>query len=631
MASNLGISIRRNDDGIVASGDLLAALPGGDVAVSAKMHLATNEPTGSMRFKLGPVAPSLLAQIDPIFAPLQALTMPVRLDAEAGFRKDGQWDNARLDIEAGAGTIALENIYPTPMAIENMQARLRADRQVGTIWLDNLNIVTDGVSLALQGEANRLADHDRLNMTLTASGLTPEKLVNLWPVAAAQNGREWVRDHLQGGIVENLNATLAVQSPIGQPLAASITQLEGRFAVKDVNVLYHPALPIIEKTSGTAILTANDLVFEKISGKTRDIDLSNVALRIDGFNAPDQNLVVEGDAKGPLRTVLTALNHPNFGYAKQIGLDPADISGISESHFRFAMPLINDLDIKDVDMLVTGKVTALNIDHAVAGLPISGGNLALNIDNNRMQARGRADIAGMALDVNWMQSFLKKDRISQHIAFKGIADASILGGLVGVDQPFLQGSIGLDGDYTELRNRGAELALNADIAGATLIWPDGMAPINPLEVVGQKLRIKANRAGNGLWVVPKLTLEGKDVAIAGRAYQGPTGGSEIILDQFRLGKTDLAVTWKQDGAGAVMVGITGRLFDLDPWLKTPPGATTEPTSVDEDIAVIPDESGPLDDALGFPISLSIMVDQMRMGGSLPWQQVAGQFSNDGER
>ena len=631
LASKLAINIRRNDDGLLATGDLLATLPGGDVPISAKIHLAADDDKGAATFTLGPVAPSRLAEIDPLLAPLQALTMPVRVEAEAGFRKNGQWDNARLNLEAGAGTLALADLYDTPLAIDHLTARLRADLSVKTVWLDHLELQTEGTTLTAKGQAQRIDNQDRLTLDLTAGVMSSEKLVKIWPIAAATNGRLWVKDHLSGGLVENASVSVDLLAPTGQPQVATLQRLDGQFTVKDVNVLYHPALPPVEKANGHGTLTAQGLVFDNLSGKSRDLEIAKATLKIDGFDRDDQNLVIEGDAKGPLRTILTALNHPRFGYAKQLGLDPADVSGVTEAHFRFALPLLAVLDIADVDMNVAGKVTALNIDNAVAGLPLSGGNLAITLNNKRMLARGRTDIAGMPLDVDWQQSFLKKDKVTSRIAFKGTADASILGGFAGLDQAFLQGNIGLEGEYRELRDKGADLTLNADVSQSSLIWPDGLAPINPLQAEGRVLRVKANRAANKLWVVPQLALDGKNVAIIGRAYQGATGGTEIILDQFRLGATDVGVNWKQAGNGAVTLAISGRVLDLDPWLKTPADAVIENEPAGEPTDEPDNSTGPLDDALGFPLSLSIMVDQMRMGGSISWQQVAAQLTNDGER
>lgn len=631
LASDLKIMIRRNRQGLLASGDLVFALPGGGVPVSAKIHLPAHAPKGAALVRLGPIDPTRLADLDPALGVLKALDMAVSLEAEAGFQKTGALDSARLMLKAGKGKITLPDYYQEPLVIDSLVANLRADRTIKTVWLDDLSVAIADAKLNLKGTARQADTDTHIDLSMQAEGLTPEQLVSIWPQHTVAGARTWIAEHMSEGRIPSASASLSLRAPVAQPAALSLVSLDGQFDVAGVRVAYHPALPAVENASGQAHINASSLVFDQLTGRAKDIDISKTRVEITGFDAHDQHIVIEGDGKGPLRTILQALNHKRFGYMRQIGIDPNDISGIADTHFRFGLPLLRDLDIKDVDINVTGKVTALGMDNALAGLPITGGNLAISLDNTAMIAKGRTELAGMSVDLDWQQSLQKQDKVSSKIAFKGAGDGSIIAGILGLKDPLLEGPIAIDGVYRDLRDRGADVSMTADVTAASFVWPDGMAPINPIKVSPEKLTINASQSRTGLWQASRLSVQGQGIDITGQASQ--TGDdaapeTEVTFDRFVVGDTDINMAIRQTAQGAVLINLRGKMLDLNPWLKTPDDVPETEIAAPENLA---QEESPLDDPVGFPLAISINVDAMRMGGTVPWQKVAGQLANDGQR
>lgn len=635
LASDLAITIRHGRDGLLASAEMALDIPGTKVPVSARLHLPSAAEKGAALFRIGAISPSTLADLRPGLSALKALGMPVGVEAEADFHRDGRLDSAVLALEAQSGTINLPEYYREPLKIDSLKAHMRADRTIGSLWLDDLLIRAQGADIAAKGTVRTDEQGHHLDVDITANGVTPENLVQLWPHNLVPGAHEWIAANISKGKVQNARAHLSFLGRADNPLNPELVDLDGHFDVSGVQVQYHPNLPPVVNATGTAHITPKTLIFENLSGISNSLELSQTRVTIDGFDQKLQHLTVEGNGKGPLRTIMAALDDPHFGYARQIGVDPADVSGVADAQFRFSLPLLANLNIGDVDMLVTGKVTALGLADAVGGLPISGGNMAITLDNNRLLAKGRADIAGMGVDVSWQQSLIRKEKITSQITFNGKADGTVIGGMLGLDQPLVEGPMAIDGRFRTFRDRGADLKLDADVADARFIWPDGLIPVNDPGVAPQKLSLTATRSNKGEWSSDDIHLTGKDISVSAQiSGTGQGQAAQIILDPFVFGGSQISAHINRSAEGAILVAINGALLDLDPWFRTPPPDPASPQEepVDNiDAVPVDDGGGPLEDAVGFPLAIAINVDQMRMGGNVPWQQVTAQFANNGQR
>lgn len=579
---SLDLMLQRDPAGLRATAAGAIEQAAGRTYVSASAWLDRHSETVRGTLSVSGLRPSQLAPaaIDRSGDTMAALAgLDLALSGSIAFRSAADGTQAALDfaLRAESGRLVppgLEGSYPVRFA----ELRGRLSDGLETLVLDELRLDLDGPTLEFSGTASNLLRSPVGEATAVVRNMPLDRLPGLWPPTLGPNPRAWVLGNLSDGRIEEARATVAFQVADGRVAA---TDLLGGLTFGGVTVDYFAPLPPVSGVDGIATFDDASFNIDILGGTIRQTDIGGGATgpvavpsgRIDitGLDGRDHRIAISLEANGPLGSMLEVVDHPALGYASEIGLDPATVSGTASSQLDFRFPLIDDLMLGQVEIGVAGTLAGTAVRDVVGGLDLTDGELALDLDKDGMLVEGTGALAGLPLTLSWRERF-GEHRPQRELAASGTLEAQDLGRF-GFDlAPAVDGPLAIT-----VRGEGSaqrlDLALSADLTQAVLDLPD--------------IALGKPAGSAGTFDVTLALLDGEpfgDAHAAIRAddlvaeiplrFAAPSGNADggVGLDRIgpaalRFGRNDLRVTATPLPDIGWDVGVTGASLDLEPLLR----------------------------------------------------------------
>jgi hypothetical protein len=414
-AEGVDLAVVRGAKGV--RGDFSLAMPMGNSLPEAHAFYRyfADRQVLDLDMKIDGVRPDDIPPLIPELAQLQHLDAPVsgtlrtRIDL-AHHRAMG----SRLDLALGrgqlhsdwlpTGSVALEKgeiaVVYAPEASEARVEKAVFDLGGGTQLV--LDGAVEGVTSDLIATLPAaLPGHLTAKFAGALKHVPLARLHELWPTSFSPGGRQWALANIHSGILDEVTLKAALDLDPATH-AGTVLSAQGGLRYHDLTISYFNGLPMARKVSGTARFAGNRLDFTPTGGEVKALKVTGGTLQLSDLDGPTQWATIDLAVSGPLHDVLDVIDAKPLHYAHAIGIDPAQVSGRTETELHFRFPLLADLKLDAIEYRAKSAISGANLGKAVLDRALTDANLALDLTTAGAHVRGTARFDGTPakLDAN---------------------------------------------------------------------------------------------------------------------------------------------------------------------------------------------------------------------------------------
>ncbi len=353
------------------------------------------------------VNPSAVPAIAGAARELKGLRIPLSGKAAASIGLDGALRQIRVDVTGEAGMLAYPELFAEGLDIAALKVRGAYDAGPGEATIEEFSVALGktaetGPVIAITADAKDLWGKGRITAKAALTRLAIGQADRYWPKGAAEGAREWVAENIPKGTVDRATLNLGVQVADGQIDKARVSRVGGEIRYKDLEVHYLRPLEPIVGVTGTAKYDLKAMVFKVEPGaKVTGFTMTGADITIGGLDVGKETMALKVGLEGPAKSLISILNQPRLDLVSGLGLDPTEVKGDLTVSAELAFPLLEDLDLDDMDILsgAKSKRVVLNkkaADHALADLDVLIHHT--NIGWREIKVSGRTVVGGGAED-----------------------------------------------------------------------------------------------------------------------------------------------------------------------------------------------------------------------------------------
>ncbi len=613
------IALVRDAEGISAEGSVVFGES--DKAIRADLSGIYRAESGATELGLvfSDVLPATLAKFAPELEPLGQLDAHLEGILTLSLDSDLEPSGMSVDVRAGAGRVQLDTLFDAPVPFDSATFRVRSERGLDTFVLENAALELGETTILLNGNARHVLDQWNLGVVAEVRSLPVNSIETYWPEEVEPNARAWITENLKDGHVDSAVVRARASVPEADPAGFEISDYDGEIRFRETAVHYLRPLPPVREVFGVARFDTRNFDVDLGGGTLGDLVAESGRVEILGLNGPPrgENIKIEVTISGPVRDAFEILDSEPLGFISGFGLDPARTSGSHRTNAVFAFPLLNDVLIDQIAVATASRMVEFGAEDAVFGLPVSEGDLTLNVNRDGMEVSGTAEIGNVPVGLTWNERFEEGDGVRTRYKVRtNLDDAGrIEFGLDGI--PFVSGPAGVGLTYAIGWDGAAIGAAEIDLADVTV----DLDPFGWTKMPGEEGRafVRFLVQDEILTSMPELSVRSGDLEIdgAGLFRSGPDGPElqRLTLERLVFGETDAFVNIEWPDGVPQIISVGGASLDLRPVME---GLFEDSEEGDEE-----------DTAMQVVISEQSPVGEIRLGEETSLLGTFGTFFNDG--
>lgn len=430
----------------------------------------------------------------------------------------GQFTFSNLSLSPG-------RLYPEPLQIGSVTADLRLklnpfELDFGQIQLD----IGDSKMLA-KGTFDAGPGGWSLSVDGNLDQMTPERLVELWPEAAAPKPREWVEENISDGLLRDIAVALRMK-PGEKP------EIFADFQFQDAQIQFLPTMPPITGAAGQATLVGNRFVVTAGAGRVEGDEGGAIDVTGTSFIIPDISIrqaapgIVRFTGEGSITSILSLLNRPPLSVLKDTPLPVALADGQVRATGTVSMPLTKGVPLDEIEFHFNGVSGPVVSTELVPGYTVTSDRLRIEGDQTYVRVFGPGRIGEVPAEVSWRQAIGKgASKDSRVEGTVELSQTTVDTFHIGLPTGTVSGSG--KGRFTlDLRpGKPPELALESELEGVRLRAPE-IGWTKPAENKGL-LRLTATLTEPAR--VDSLVVQGGGLKSSGSVTIKPDGGLDRAL------------------------------------------------------------------------------------------------------
>jgi hypothetical protein len=575
-APRASVVLRRGEEGITGSAEIDLEIGDRLVSLTVEGEYGAAKSAVDLDLHFSDVVPADLARQGEAMAALAPIHVPLGGSVALTLGLDGTLSGVTFDLTGGQGNLDLPEHFDEPLDIQRLLLQGRLDDSLDVVRLESALIDLGGPVVRLSGNASWPKKGLGLAAVGTIENLSVADLKRLWPIGAGSSAREWVRGNILGGLIPEarFNIEFPPGATVGGGLPAEAVSLDFRF--QDLTAVYYQPLPPLTGAKGTAHLSVQSLALSVSEAWLADLAVTQGSVRLTGLDQEDQFGEMSLVVTGPTSAMMAVLDLEPLGFARDVGLDPANLGGMSATRMQFHMPLRNDLLTQEIRYSAAANLSDASIPGLFGAYDLSHGALVLTVDGASVHIAGVAALNGAPLEVSWQRVFEPSDGVRSRIGLAGIFDDAQRQALFLPLGEYLQGPVGMKMDIWEDGQRRHRADVQLALDATRMVVPElrWQKPAG----VGGSARLAIREADDG-FVVDTVTLSAGDVAMEGRISLDREWALRALdLNRLIIGGpegTDVGLALRPRADGGYDLALQGRRFDLRPYLATSDEAEPE--------------------------------------------------------
>ncbi|MEP4378900.1 MAG: AsmA-like C-terminal domain-containing protein [Alphaproteobacteria bacterium] len=612
------VALVRDAEGISAEGSVVFGES--DKAIRADLSGIYRVESGATELGLvfSDVAPATLSQFAPELEPLAQLDTLLEGTLTLSLDSDLEPSGMSVDVRAGAGRVHLDTMFDEPVPFDAGNFRVRSERGFNAFVLENAHLEMGSSTILLNGTARHVLDQWNLGVIAEVRSLPVNSIETYWPAEVEPNVRSWVTENLRDGHVDSAVLRVRAKVPEAAPADAEVLDFDGEIRFRGTAVHYLRPLPPVRDVFGVARFDTRAFNIDLGGGTLRDLVAESGRVEILGLDGPPrgESIKIEVTISGPVRDALEILDAEPLGFISGFGLDPGRTSGSHRTNAVFAFPLLDDVLIDQIAVATASRLVEFGAEDAVFELPVTEGDLTLNVNRDGMEVSGTAAIGRVPVGLTWSERFEEGDTVRTRYKVRANLDDAARAelGLDGI--PFVSGPAGLGLTYAIGWDGTAVGAAEIDLTDVTV----DLDPFGWMKLPGEEGRafVRFLVQDQVLTSMPELSVRAGDLEIdgAGLFRQGGDGPElqRLTLERLVFGETDAFVNIELPDGVPQVISVGGAALDLRPVME---GLFEESEESDDD------------EAMRIVISEQSPVGEIRLGEETRLLGAFGTFFNDG--
>lgn len=376
----------------------------------------------------------------------------------------------RFSLTAEAGRVALPGLLPGPVEVRGATLSGEAGQGWREVSLRQGEVRVGEATLRVLGASSRTPEQDVLKLSLDADRLDVPTLMRLWPLPLAPGARRWVAESVSAGRALRANFELRRPADAGwEPRRLGYTL---DFAFAQAVARFLPGWPAAEIAAGTGRLEPDRFVLDVGPGRVGGAEARKAVVTLTRLRSPEPLLLdvaLEG-GDAPVPAVLDLLARKPLELTQQLGFDPAGTRGRFRGTVNLTLPLADKVRPEDVRKRARGTLAELGARQVRPGYDLTGGDLRLDLDDERLELVGEVALNRVPARVTWRER-LKPGAERRRIDVAATLDperakALNAGWLEGVE-----GALPVEAVVTEVDRRPRRIDVKADLAPVGLAFP----------------------------------------------------------------------------------------------------------------------------------------------------------------
>jgi hypothetical protein len=431
-------------------------------------------------------------------------------------------------LKADNAVLAAEEFGLAPMKVDEWQAEGNLAADGRRLTLSRFIIRSGAASVALAGSLADAPGSPEVHLTGQVSAMPLDTLKQFWPKFLVGDARQWVGESVSGGQVlgGKVDISLApgalAAAKQGSDLPPGAVNLQ--IDLTNMSVAYLAKMPPV--ITGPAKLTVSNTEFSVDIPDGR-IDLpsgAQLALHEGRFYIPDlrqhpQQGEITFKGNGATTAVLQLLDQEPFGYIHAVGLKPEDFGGTAEGSFNLTMPVITNLEFKDIKLRGAARLDDAIASNVLGDIDMQGGNFDVNVTDQAVDAQGDILIKGVPAKLAWQRLFYVPDDRQPPIRITATLDEAARDKLGMKVNHLVRGPLPVTLSVVRSADGNQAVSMEGDLTNAQLIFGN-MGWTKPK---GRQATIQFDvaKAADGSTDLKNLNIFGDDIAIKGSVSLDP--------------------------------------------------------------------------------------------------------------
>ena len=319
-----------------------------------------------------------------------------------GLTPDGRLKDIVGQFRSSTLTTNPANLYDTPVSLEAAEMDFRFALDPFRLDVGQALFQDQGQTVLARGVLEAGSDGWSYGLDAQMDGVTPERLLALWPQGAVPKTRAWLLQNLLGGSLSNLDAVL--RNAPGAPPSAYVS-----FDYADADVRYVKTLPPVTKASGTASLLDHRFVVTVDQGQVIAPEGGAIDVAGSSFIIPDVRAkqgppaVVRLETRGSVTAALAMLDAPPLSIMTKADLPVAIADGYLQAEGTMSLPLRKGL--KPGELVFDARGTAREVRSArlIEGRTLATSTLQVVANNVGVEISGLGTLDGIPFQAIWDQ------------------------------------------------------------------------------------------------------------------------------------------------------------------------------------------------------------------------------------
>ncbi|HJN20652.1 MAG TPA: DUF3971 domain-containing protein, partial [Alphaproteobacteria bacterium] len=392
--------LERHENGVRSTATLSFAVGEEEIELDVGAQYRLGESRFDLSVKFDRLVPAVLAAVHPDLANLAEIELPLSGHVDFVIGVDGELGDIVFDFSGGPGRLAL----PLPIApaafqsIVGLRTRGQFDGTLSSLALDRLLVDFGDSHISMNGTFSGDWSAPDTKAEIRFSNIPIDSIDRYWPASVAANRRSWVIERMSVGSVSEMSISLDLDMVDWSGENLSPDAVIGLFRIVDTEISYMPDMPPVAGVEGVGRFDSAGLVAEVHAGSAGPLAVHSADVSIDAEDGGDSAAEIDVVFSGRLDDALAALDRPLFGYMREIGLSPTDISGSVQGELSLALPLLADTPLSRMTIGVSADLFDLAISGDALGGFVEGGmrdgQAALLLDSGGFDLSGEGLLAG---------------------------------------------------------------------------------------------------------------------------------------------------------------------------------------------------------------------------------------------
>ena len=511
----------------------------------------------------------------------------LRLSGIVGLSRNdsGVVEALNTQITVHRAEVAVLDVFSETLRFDDGQIGAKIQLDPVEVTIKDSYLSSGDLVFGLQGKIVPGDSAPVTDLRASAINLTVDQLMAHWPLAAAQNARDWIDQNVVKGRVDKLVSHIRIDE--GEP------QVSLDFSYSDLTSRYLDQMTPVTAAKGRGHLTLHDFYLyldqgtvSPKQGERITLGPSSLVFRDLSGKVTPAEIAISGE--GGVDGILALIDQAPLRLVSKIGLDADQIRGVAQVQAELAFPLLADLAIEQIDADVAARLRNVNMPFDLSGrrLTVAAEDIRLSADTRQMRILGDVRADGAPISLDWRENYGRGPN-HRRVEASGRITPPLLAAFGAEIEAFREGEIGADISIRQSGRPRMRIDLDADLRAAELS-PPGLDWQKP---VGRPGRLTVAGVFGEVNRIDAFELEAADLSAAGSVRLDDDGGlRRISLDRLKLdSRIDIAaeVALSQ---GAMTIDLTGRKLDLDA-IETGEGEDDAPLRVRFDLGELVAQEG----------------------------------------